>query len=944
MTENLLKKDLGSFLNPEEKFVKEKKAGQWIFGIAVSVEVLAASIGLFIAWIMAYSSYYDMPIEEQNTGAVINAMIGALPFLVIAVIEPTKIPLAYGLYKVKLIGWKILFFIALVCLTIVTFETMFTSLERQLTNVTIKVVRTQNQLNVIDGRILEIERLKSIAESKTPDNITNKFSLTLNDLYKQKKDELDGMQIQHNNKIEPLKFKIDDLKETNKVFSKGSSEVNNQSLKVLSDRKKQLIKDIENIRKDRNREVQEYKAEINNQIKLLINRNSNTDKNLNQKTEKEEGNIKNLREKQILENEKLLKSLEQIGARLTKIKLNLNAQRNIELSKVPTGLFSGEVAAKKVINKKYDLLLSQEEINFNQQKDQATINNKKINNDLNKEINLKQNKIDDLNNKIVSKIGNSLLLPKIEQSKIENIKNKFIRKEQNKQKNIEDSDKEISRIMNESSGIANQERKKIQAKIDKLNDQILRIENQFQIDFKVKQKFYEDLIIKNENQKDKELKSVFKAQDSKEEIEKNLSKLKSQKQDTLEIIRNEAQRNQIYRFAASWNNLDDVALVTKKQLKWISIIWFGSIAFIVSTMGTVLALISVILQDPDAFVNKPKLKIRRLLGKIFLFLALRFNKLIGSLIKLILAIAKLLLSFTEIFRGFIGKPLQRSIRKFLLSYRKRLIKPKIIIEKKEVTKEVQVEVIKKIEVEVIKEVIKEVPVDKLVIQKVPVEITRKEIRYIPIYSGDTALTEAQTNNSISTKNTNSTLLTDKDDDIDEERFLRQKLENTKHELGDEDTETLMTKHNLAVLLKGKSEYEEAEALYREVLEAEERLFPAEDSDTLTTKSNLASLLKDKGEINAAEALYREMLEVMERLLAPEHYSTLICKTNIAELLKNKGEHNEAEKFYRQVLEVRERLLGPEHPDTLVIKDNLSKLLKEKEELKNNSKKTTNKET
>ena len=191
MADDLLKQGLAKFLNPEEKFAKEKKAGRLIFWIACAVEFLAASIGLFIAWIMAYSAYYDTPLEDQNTGAIINALIGALPFLVIAVIEPTKIPLAYGLYKVRLIGWKILIFVALVCLTFVTFETMFTSLERQLTNVTIKVVRTQNNLNTIEGRIIEIERLKLEVESKTPDKINERFSGILDDLYTKKNAEIE---------------------------------------------------------------------------------------------------------------------------------------------------------------------------------------------------------------------------------------------------------------------------------------------------------------------------------------------------------------------------------------------------------------------------------------------------------------------------------------------------------------------------------------------------------------------------------------------------------------------------------------------------------------------------------------------------------------------------------------------------------------------------------
>ena len=42
----------------------------------------------------------------------------------------------------------------------------------------------------------------------------------------------------------------------------------------------------------------------------------------------------------------------------------------------------------------------------------------------------------------------------------------------------------------------------------------------------------------------------------------------------------------------------------ERKSRAISIVWFGSIALITSTIGTVLALVSFILRDPEAFVEK----------------------------------------------------------------------------------------------------------------------------------------------------------------------------------------------------------------------------------------------------------------------------------------------------------------------------------------------------
>ena len=138
-----------------------------------------------------------------------------------------------------------------------------------------------------------------------------------------------------------------------------------------------------------------------------------------------------------------------------------------------------------------------------------------------------------------------------------------------------------------------------------------------------------------------------------------------------------AQNNQIYRFAQKYNGYEDILDVKEKDLTFIAAIWFGSIALVCATVGTILALISNIMTDPDAFVEKQN---RR-----------RNNR------------------------------VARSIRKLSIAFRKRLLlKPKII------QVEVPVEVEKIVEVETVVEKIVEKPiiqeVDKLVPEIVPIPV------------------------------------------------------------------------------------------------------------------------------------------------------------------------------------------------------------------------------
>ena len=132
-TENQMLKGLAGLLGEdnESKFARERSFGKKLLITAWAVEIMAALLGLLIAFFMAYDAYNLT--TDKGTSVILNSILGALPFLLIAIIEPTKIPLAGGLYKVKNWGWKSLILAALLGLTFVTFE-LFTSLTLSLKN------------------------------------------------------------------------------------------------------------------------------------------------------------------------------------------------------------------------------------------------------------------------------------------------------------------------------------------------------------------------------------------------------------------------------------------------------------------------------------------------------------------------------------------------------------------------------------------------------------------------------------------------------------------------------------------------------------------------------------------------------------------------------------------------------------------------------------------
>jgi hypothetical protein len=135
--------------------------------------------------------------------------------------------------------------------------------------------------------------------------------------------------------------------------------------------------------------------------------------------------------------------------------------------------------------------------------------------------------------------------------------------------------------------------------------------------------------------------------------------------------------NQVYRLAMQLHGSDDACALTEEQLSTTKAIWFGSLAVIVSALGTILALAAFVVRDPPP-------------------------PLIRS-----------------------SRPLGDRLRMAMIAVRRRMNKANIR------TVEVPVERVV--------EVVKEVPVDKVVFRDVPVEIVKREVVHVPVYSNDPSL-------------------------------------------------------------------------------------------------------------------------------------------------------------------------------------------------------------
>ena len=606
------------FDDNDAKFEREQSFGRKLLITAWAVEILAASIGLIIAFTMAYDAYTNSEVKNMNTS--INALLGALPFLLIAIIEPTKIPLAGGLYKVKNWGWKLLILVALLGLTAVTFETLFTGLERQVTNVTAQINRGKNAIQVLDKQNLQIEatinQLRSIdlsAETKDLDTqIQKNRSLEEQQINAAKQD--------YENKLVTLNNQIDTI---NKQLTKIETE-QNQRYQVKVDA------------------IQDSLDRVNEQI----NERTETIGQLRQDVQNISGNGVQDDLIKVYEAE-----ISQIQVKIQEVErwLNSNEGEQIKKAQREIGVVDdGKVGANTRRNFDAWQASNDQEINAFQTKIQNRLST-----------------ISGASDQQKKSINNEILKLSAE---IETLNANRADKEQELQ-NAKIVDNNASNpsisVSTKTDRIA-----QIQKDIDQLNQQHNVDLEKIRSDRQALQQNYE---VAKQQIESKNLESRTSIPKLEEEVAVNKANILSLEEELTE----KAQQNQIYRFAQKRGGYEDILRVEEKDLTFISIIWFGSIALVCATVGTILALISNIMTDPDAFVIKQQSRLN--------------NK------------------------------LARSIRKLFLSLRKR-----VLLQRKIVKVEVPVEIEKIVEVEKIVEKIVEKPirqeVDKLVPEIIPIPV------------------------------------------------------------------------------------------------------------------------------------------------------------------------------------------------------------------------------
>jgi len=227
----------------EEDISLKKTAGKLLIA-AWCIEIIAASMGLFFAVSRM------LPALDGTFASSLTGFQGALPFVAVAIVELTKIPLAYACYESNDRRWKFLFGFSLAAVVFITFETFFLGFEGYQSNITRELRPTLDEITSLNRKIETANNVANLAagisEGQTDARQRNLADVKqVNDAYEQAVRPLLSQKEEIQKKYDisemPLKSRLSRLKENiqklDSDYADGKQKINQQIDAALADKK-----------------------------------------------------------------------------------------------------------------------------------------------------------------------------------------------------------------------------------------------------------------------------------------------------------------------------------------------------------------------------------------------------------------------------------------------------------------------------------------------------------------------------------------------------------------------------------------------------------------------------------------------------------------------------------------------------------------------------------
>ena len=254
--------------------------GKFLYRMAWGIEILVATIGLFIGILIIRGAQGVTDASDlMARGISLNDLTIGMIFIIVAVVELTKIPLATAVYYSVRLSWKIVFLIALLLVNVSTFETIVTGFER------INRERTK----VVDKMIVEYHGIKTKIEQLRENVEVKAFDVDIDKLRDQRtkiNSQISEIAVNGQKRIQEilgtggnqeainqLKTEINEITKNITNLRNRNSQINTELIKVRFYKKKDLRAEIDR----NNKAIDKYeidKSTKENELRKLIDDSS----------------------------------------------------------------------------------------------------------------------------------------------------------------------------------------------------------------------------------------------------------------------------------------------------------------------------------------------------------------------------------------------------------------------------------------------------------------------------------------------------------------------------------------------------------------------------------------------------------------------------------------------------------------------------------------------
>ena len=294
------------------------KKGLFLLRMAWTIEIAVAIIGFTIGLIIMKGTQTEQGTSQLVSGfsflgsMTLNDFSIGLIFMIVAIVELTKIPLATAVYYSARFSWRIVFIIGLLLVNVSTFETIVTGFER-INRERTKVV--SNYITEYHSILTEIENLSIDERADEIDEDISKELKTRREIQSQ----IDENNLSAEKQIKQLrdssgnKEVIDQLERRIESLGKEIQDLTNANTQLRSDSKGAWVKSTFNNQIEENNKIiarkTQEQADKQNQIDSML-RNSN---------QNNAASIELIRKTAANANKKLNGDLEDVSTRLKQL-------------------------------------------------------------------------------------------------------------------------------------------------------------------------------------------------------------------------------------------------------------------------------------------------------------------------------------------------------------------------------------------------------------------------------------------------------------------------------------------------------------------------------------------------------------------------------------------------------------------------------------------------